>query len=307
MVNYSDDPKWADITPIPQDDGGPHPLAAIAYSDEYSEAMGYLRAVMAKEEHSERVLDLTEHIIEMNPAHYTVWLYRAKTLKELNFDLKTEIEWLNPAALKHLKNYQIWHHRQTIISQLNDPAGETDFIDTMLGPDSKNYHVWSYRQWLVKQFGLWKGEEGQKELDWVDGMIGDDVRNNSAWNHRWFVVFGCGEENIRDEAIVNREMGYAKAAIHKAPQNQSPWNYLHGIIRGSKTALSSLKDFALQFASLENPDDVHSSHALDLLAMIYAQDEDTKEKARQAFDLLANKYDPVRKPYWNYRKETLVN
>ena len=73
---YHDDEAWADVEPLPQDDGGLHPLAAIAYSDEYSEAMGYLRAVMARNEYSERVLALTEHIISMNPAHYTVWYAR---------------------------------------------------------------------------------------------------------------------------------------------------------------------------------------------------------------------------------------
>lgn len=70
---YHDDEAWADVVPLAQDDGGMHPLAAIAYTEEYSEAMGYLRAVMADNEFSERVLDLTEHIINMNPAHYTVW------------------------------------------------------------------------------------------------------------------------------------------------------------------------------------------------------------------------------------------
>lgn len=70
---YEDDEAWADIEPLAQDDGGLHPLAAIAYTEEYSQAMGYLRAVMAKNEFSERVLKLTEHIISMNPAHYTVW------------------------------------------------------------------------------------------------------------------------------------------------------------------------------------------------------------------------------------------
>jgi len=70
---YHDDDAWQDIEPLPQDDGGLHPLAAIAYTEEYSEAMGYLRAVMAKNEFSQRVMGLTEHIISMNPAHYTVW------------------------------------------------------------------------------------------------------------------------------------------------------------------------------------------------------------------------------------------
>ena len=73
MGRYENSEEWEDIVPIPQDDGGPNPLASIAYTDEYSEAMSYLRAVMAKDEKSDRVLDLTEHVISMNPAHYTVW------------------------------------------------------------------------------------------------------------------------------------------------------------------------------------------------------------------------------------------
>lgn len=73
MGKYSESEGWADVVPIPQNEGGPNPLAAIAYSEEYREAMEYLRAVMASDEKSERVLELTEHIISMNPAHYTVW------------------------------------------------------------------------------------------------------------------------------------------------------------------------------------------------------------------------------------------
>lgn len=74
MAYYSESSEWADIIPIPQDDGGLNPLAAIAYPDEYSEATSYLRALMAKNEKSERALRLTVDIIGMNPAHYTVWL-----------------------------------------------------------------------------------------------------------------------------------------------------------------------------------------------------------------------------------------
>ena len=73
MGKYSDSAEWEDVIPIPQDDGGPNPLAAIAYTEEYSEVMSYLRAAMAKDEKSDRALRLTEDIIRMNPAHYTVW------------------------------------------------------------------------------------------------------------------------------------------------------------------------------------------------------------------------------------------
>ncbi|KAF1950396.1 farnesyltransferas-like protein [Byssothecium circinans] len=299
---YHDDPEWSDVEPLPQDDGGLHPLAAIAYTDEYSEAMGYLRAVMAKNEFSERVLGLTEHIISMNPAHYTVWLYRAKTLSELKASLQDEIAWLNPTALKHLKNYQIWHHRQTIIDGIGSPKGEPEFISTMLEQDSKNYHVWSYRQWLVKRFGLFDDEE---ELQWTEGMIDADVRNNSAWNHRWFLVVGGRDGGELPEEVVKREMEYAKREIRKAPQNQSPWNYLKGIVRQGKLPWSTLKDFALEFADMRRPDDIYSSHALDLLADIYAEEENNKDEARKALDLLATKFDPIRAHYWNFRKGLL--
>lgn len=76
MGRYADSGEWADVVPIPQHDSGPNTLAAIAYTEEYSEAMSYFRAITAKDEKSERALDLTEEIINMNPAHYTIWYSR---------------------------------------------------------------------------------------------------------------------------------------------------------------------------------------------------------------------------------------
>jgi protein farnesyltransferase/geranylgeranyltransferase type-1 subunit alpha len=73
---YTDSPEWSDVQPIPLDDGSredDNPLAVIAYKPEYLEVTSYLRAVMAANETSERVLRLTEDVISMNPAHYTVW------------------------------------------------------------------------------------------------------------------------------------------------------------------------------------------------------------------------------------------
>jgi hypothetical protein len=91
MGKYSSSPTWSSIAPIPLDDGSSyyseagegggeagggssvHPLATIAYSPDYVEATAYLRAVMAANEMSERALELTEDVIRLNPAHYTVW------------------------------------------------------------------------------------------------------------------------------------------------------------------------------------------------------------------------------------------
>ncbi|KAF2090788.1 protein prenylyltransferase [Saccharata proteae CBS 121410] len=293
--------EWKDVQPIPQDEGGPSPLAAIAYPEDYAEAMSYLRAVMADNEMSERALQLTETIIGANPAHYTVWLYRARIILAMNYDLRKEIEWLNPTALRNLKNYQIWHHRQTMIENLGSADGEQAFVASMLEKDTKNYHVWSYRQWLVRRFDLWD----QGELEAVESLIKDDVRNNSAWNHRWFVVFGGDEGNFKNEEILEREIAYAQDAIRLAPQNQSPWNYLRGLIRHAKLPASKFQNFAEEFATLEKPDDISSSHALDLLADIYAEEQDRKSDAAKALDLLAMRFDPIRQNYWNYRKSLL--
>lgn len=303
MPRYADDPAWADIDPLPTDDGGPNPLAAIAYSADYAEIMSYLRALMAKNEMSERALELTEDLIDMNPAHYTVWLYRAQILFALDVDLREEIAWLNETALQHQKNYQIWHHRNLVVDRLGSAEGEADFINQMFELDAKNYHVWSYRQWLVKRFGLW--EDG--ELEYTEELLKKDVRNNSAWNHRWFVINGKeGAKGMKDERIRDREIAFAKKAIARAPQNQSPWNYLRGIIRVGKVPVGTFKEFADDYASLEHPDSVRSSHALDLLAEIYGEQADESARASQALDLLAKQYDPIRKNYWEYRKGLLA-
>lgn len=132
---YSNSPLWQDITPIPlqEPDSTVPTLSSIAYSPAYSEAMSYLRAVMSANEFSARALDLTTDIIGMNPAHYTVWLYRVRILEELGSKdedrgigrKQREIEWLNGVALKYQKNYQIWypampepHFSQSILTQL---------------------------------------------------------------------------------------------------------------------------------------------------------------------------------------------
>lgn len=243
--SYASDPTWADLLPLPQDDGQ-HPLAQIAYTEEYTEAMSYLRAIMAKNEHSPRVLQVTAHIIEMNPAHYTIWLYRAKTLLALSaageVQLGRELEFLNDLALRHQKNYQIWNHRQTVVEAIAAAAPaeqeqlvreEKGFMNSMFERDEKNYHVWSYRQWLVRRFEAWDGE-----LSFVAALLERDVRNNSAWNHRFFVVFGGmdarkgPEEGEREEEkeVVEREIRFIEDAVFIAPQNASSWNYLRGLV-----------------------------------------------------------------------------
>ena len=104
--------------------------------------------------------------------------------------------------------------------------------------------------------------------------------------------------------ILEREIEYTKAAILMAPQNQSPWNYLRGVLRKKGKGLVGMKRFAEQFADLEKEDEVRSSHALDFLADLYAEEQE-KELSGKALELLARRYDPIRKNYWDYRRNML--
>ncbi|KAI1254350.1 hypothetical protein MGN70_004747 [Eutypa lata] len=341
-ASYALDPEWDDVTPIPQvePEGA---LAAIAYPEDFAESMSYLRAVMAAKEYSPRALQLTDRIISMNPAHYTVWLYRFAIVEALNISIPDEIAWLNEVSLEHLKNYQIWNHRQLLldhyypaIATSDDEVralarSETDFIAQMLDLDTKNYHVWSYRQYLVRKLGqaLWPSSEAaapedqeaaSTELRGVSQLLNRDVRNNSAWSHRFFVVFSDPGQSTPGRhatepdadavpaAVVDRELAYAKAKIDLAPQNQSPWNYLRGVLVKGARPLSEARDFAESFVQHlgeeEEEEAVQSSHALDLLADVYKEAGD-RERADLALRRLAEKWDPIRRGYWGYRRKLL--
>jgi protein farnesyltransferase/geranylgeranyltransferase type-1 subunit alpha len=261
----------------------------------------------------------------MNPAHYTVWLYRFKIVKTLKLPVPEEIEWLNQVALSNLKNYQIWHHRQLLIdyhfpSIAEDEEAikklartETQFLNTMLEEDTKNYHVWSYRQYLVKNLGMWN----VTELAATQNFIEDDIRNNSAWAHRFFLVFSdpsiatldlpaTSQDPKVPGSIIDRELAYAKEKISLAPQNQSSWNFLRGVLAKGGRSLSDVLEFSEQFVSNlgEEVEEVSSSHALDLLADAYSQAGD-KDRARICLQRLWEKWDPVREGYWKYRASEL--
>lgn len=285
--------------------------------------MSYLRAVMAAEEYSKRCLRLTQHIISMNPAHYTVWLYRFKIISTLDLPIPEEMAWLNEVALTYLKNYQIWHHRQLLVDHYYpqiaaDPEqvaklarSETQFISTMLAEDTKNYHVWSYRQYLVRKLSMFN----LAELLSTQNLIEDDVRNNSAWSHRFLVVFSDPEKSTEGSLptehdpkvpsdILDREVNYAKEKILVAPQNQSPWNYLRGVLAKGGRKMGDVREFAEGFVDRLGTEDeeVRSSHALDCLAEAYLEEGD-KEKAKLCLKRLAETWDPVRAGYWRYREQ----
>ncbi len=109
------------------------------------ELMDVFRTVLKREEYSERVIQLTTDILELNAGNYTVWQYRRSCLLALNADLALELDYLDSYAEDNPKNYQIWYHRRVIVERSNNPTRELKFTAKVLEEDSKNYHAWSHR------------------------------------------------------------------------------------------------------------------------------------------------------------------
>ncbi|PIA17041.1 protein prenylyltransferase [Coemansia reversa NRRL 1564] len=323
--------EWRDVTPIPQDDGK-HPICPIAYTDDYREMMDYLRAVMAKEEISERALELTGRVIQANPGHYTVWVYRKRLVEELNADIAGELNWVSSISAMYPKNYQLWHHREALIVRLLDPKQATEgqsetellrhpvirrelqFLDNAINEDSKNFHAWSYRQWLVSTYNIW-----EQELIFVNTMINEDVRNNSAWNQRYFVILqGRNPAQVElDSELVSGEIVYTVENIKFAPNNESPWSYIIGLLLRHAPGklytdllpkiqtLANNKDYSLAMTTTQfywsALVDIYEQQARELPE----QGKALLEKAQSICHNLAIEHDPMHGKYWEFRSTSL--
>ncbi|KAK4687464.1 protein farnesyltransferase/geranylgeranyltransferase type-1 subunit alpha, partial [Tremellales sp. Uapishka_1] len=317
--------QWADLAPIPQDDG-PAPLVPIMYSEEYKDAMDHFRALSASGEHSERGLELTETIIRLNPAHYTVWQYRMAILLELKADLEKELELMNEFARENLKSYQVWHHRLLLLTHLSplDPTKEIDFIHDALVPDPKNYHTWAYLHWLYSHFAKMSrisSKDWENEEKWCDEMLRVDGRNNSAWGWRWFLQVGReGAKATSDDG--EAEISYTLTQIHKIPHNVSAWNYLRGLLtrfkrphapllpsilpytsRPPSTSSATPTDYIHPLPSFPLSDDtpLPVPLALEFLAESLLE-QGSKKEAALVYAELSTEHDRMRAGYWEYRR-----
>lgn len=303
-IAYKSRFDWADVEPISIK--SQTSIMDIKYTARYEEAFSYFRAMLVRDELSERSLALTADCIELQRSNFSVWYFRRRILRELTHHLSTELAFIEQVIENEPKNYQVWHHRKTIVEWLRDGSQDKQLTASVLAIDNKNYHAWQHRQWVIKEFGLWDGE-----LEFTDAQLAMDVRNNSSWNHRYFVVkeTRCYE----DSKWLQEELHYVRKRIEQLPNNESSWSYLRGILLltfNSLTSHQGTRDFCDQ---LYNDNNSRCAHLLAfILDMIHEELTKSTKSARTQLEKGALKSranelcrtlsetDKVRARYWNY-------
>jgi protein farnesyltransferase/geranylgeranyltransferase type-1 subunit alpha len=71
--------------------------------------------------------------------------YRREILRALGADISDELLYCEEMIYDNPKNYQVWHHRKTLVNESGKFEGELAFTALQLQEEPKNYHAWQYR------------------------------------------------------------------------------------------------------------------------------------------------------------------
>lgn len=232
-------------------------------------------------------------------------------MRSIKDDPTREFCWSEAQIRENPKNFHAWEHRRLLANaNLNycDADTELKLTENILELDPKSYHAWQHRQWTVQthkfsNFGLLTSE-----MKFTEKFLTDDVRNNSAWNERYFILKARGKI---DFVMVKNEFSFVVEKIKIAFDNESAWSYLRGMLDEFKKLkklplYQNFVDFVEhEFYEEKN----HNRHLIGFMIdakieMILESCESNElvhtQKVLQLCNLMADKYDKMRKNYWKF-------
>lgn len=227
------DPEYSDLIPIPQDDG-PNPVVLIRYTNEFTLVHNYFRALLARDEKSERALKLTSKVIKLNSANYTAWQYRRDIIFTLDLDLFQELEFCRKVAVKSPKNYQLWWHRRLIIQAINDPSSSKNGNSNC--SESTNNNTNESTSDIISEQKEMSGKKSvsfaydmrlEKEL--IRKILKSDAKNYHAWSHLHWILRAY--PHLFDDELQYLEKELLRLDI----RNNSAWNHRHFVICNTVT------------------------------------------------------------------------
>lgn len=275
--------------------------------------MNFFRALVLKEEFSERALSLTSHALRLNPYNYNVWSFRRKILRNIKYEPQKEFCWSEGLIRENPKNFHAWEHRRAVANMnLSYCEAETELnlAENILelDPVARNYHAWQHRQWTIQthkfsNFGLLTNE-----MKFTTKLLAKDVRNNSAWNERFFILKQRGRI---DFVLVKQEFAFVIDKIKTAMNNESSWNYLRGIFVEFKTVkkLPQYRDFVNfsenEFYERKNLNRHLIAFLIDakiemILEFCESNEIVQTQKVLALCNLMSDKVDVMRKNYWKF-------
>ncbi|KAA3681200.1 protein farnesyltransferase/geranylgeranyltransferase type-1 subunit alpha [Paragonimus westermani] len=306
-VFYKNRPEWADVTPVPQDDNGRN-VVKIAYSPQFVDAHDYMRAVLLKDERSERALEITATVLLLNPANYTVWEYRRRILTSLQSDLNEEVTFVSKLIDENSKNYQ-----------------EVEFVQNIIRSAPANESSWNYLYGLLVPAPCVVAASGSHRappprstklssvrpdlasfntsVDVVDEVAGDEVPPNS--NLAKLVILPVSAANLR----MMRTFAEKLAASDTAASTSVA---LHAFLVEVYTdCLQAKTSKLLSSEAVSNSDEVcNETRCQNVPENVISEDSD--ETVTDLLDLavstcerLATELDRIRAGYWRYRSRQL--
>eukprot|EP00300_Choanocystis_sp_HF-7_P042579 c9313_g1_i2.p1 GENE.c9313_g1_i2~~c9313_g1_i2.p1 ORF type:complete len:150 (+),score=43.62 c9313_g1_i2:153-602(+) len=133
-------------------------------------------------------------------------------------------------------------------------------------------------------------------MAFISEMIQNDLRNNSAWNQRYWVLQQTN--GLKNAFTLQKQIEFTFGFIELAPKNESPINFLRGLVPFLSTEL--LHDTLLKCEEFVNLEGGYSPHLVAFVADVNVQNIRTKSSLARAVELYEKlkSLDPVRVGYW---------